>query len=165
MHPFNNFVGADMELVSGGITWRMELGYTDNVPVTLPTTAMDTTPFARLGRRGGVFPGRQATPASTCNWSPMRCKPTAASCELTEYYGANGEIETSFGQGRWTAGMRFSGGFNVQEPLPQPRNSATSAGSRIELYAATIISTATTAPWRGFHQDHSMITLGMRSQF
>ena len=43
VHPFNTFVGADLELVSGGLTWRMELGYTDNVPVTRPSTAMDST--------------------------------------------------------------------------------------------------------------------------
>ena len=62
VHPFNTFVGADMEMVRGGLTWRMEAGYTDNVPVTLPTTAIDHHAFARLGRRPRVLPRRRGHP-------------------------------------------------------------------------------------------------------
>ena len=79
VHPFNTFVGADMELEHDGLTWRMEAGYTDDVPVTLPTTAMDTTHSLDWVGALEFFPGRRAIPASTCNWSRTRCRPTAAS--------------------------------------------------------------------------------------
>ncbi len=77
----------------------------------------------------------------------MPCKPTTASCELNEYYGANGEIETSFGQGRWNAGLRFFGGFNVNDLYLKPELSYV-GWEPYELYVAvTIISMARPAPW------------------
>src|SRR5690606_38618992 len=109
---FNSFIGADLELVQGGLTWRMELGYTDDVPVTLSSTAMDKThAFDWIGAVE-FFPGGGDTRVNL-QLAAHALQTERSILELEEYYGANGEIETSFGQGRWKAGARFSVGLNV----------------------------------------------------
>ncbi len=163
VHPYNTFVGADLELVSGGLTWRTELGYTDNVPVTLPTTAMDTT--HALDWIGAVefFPGGGDTRVNL-QLVAHALQTDRSILELKEYYGANGEVETSFGQGRWKAGLRFSGGFNVKDVYLSPKLSYVGWEPH-ELYVAAHYFDGEARTLGGFHQDHSLITLGLRSRF
>lgn len=163
IHPFNNFVGADMEMVRAGLTWRMEAGYTDNVPVTLTTTAMDTThSFDWVGALE-FFPGGKDT---RINFQLIAhaLQTDRRILELKEYYGANGEIETSFDQGRWKAGMRFSTGFNVSDVYLSPKLSYVGWEPN-ELYIAAHYFDGEARTLGGFHQDHSLITLGLRSKF
>ncbi|MBW8457584.1 MAG: hypothetical protein K0M58_03955 [Thiobacillus sp.] len=163
VHPYNTFVGADLERVSGGFTWRTELGYTDNVPVTRPTTAMDTT--HSLDWIGAVefFPGGGDTRVNL-QLVAHALQTDRSILELKEYYGANGEVETSFGQGRWRAGMRFSSGFNVKDIYLSPKLSYVGWEPH-ELYVAAHYFDGETRTLGGFHQDHSLITLGLRTRF
>ena len=163
VHPYNTFVGADLELVSGGLTWRTELGYTDNVPVTRPTTAMDTT--HSLDWIGAVefFPGGGDTRINL-QLVAHALQTSRSILELKEYYGANGEIETRFGQGRWRAGMRFSGGINVKDIYLSPKLSYVGWEPH-ELYVAAHYFDGDARTLGGFHQDHSLITLGLRTRF
>ncbi len=163
VHPYNTFVGADLERVSGGFTWRTELGYTDNVPVTRPTTAMDTT--HSLDWIGAVefFPGGGDTRVNL-QLVAHALQTGRSILELKEYYGANGEVETSFGQGRWRAGMRFSGGINVRDIYLSPKLSYVGWEPH-ELYVAAHYFDGETRTLGGFHQDHSLITLGLRTRF
>ncbi len=163
VHPFNTFAGADMELVAGGYTWRMEVGYTDDVPVTLPTTVMDKT--ASLDWVGAVefFPGGADTRINL-QLVAHALQTDRTVLELDEYYGANGEIETTFGQGRWKAGLRFSSGFNVHDVYLSPRLSYVGWEPH-ELYVAAHYFDGEERTLGGFHQDHSLITLGLRTRF
>jgi len=163
VHPYNTFVGADLERVSGGFTWRTELGYTDNVPVTRPTTAMDTT--HSLDWIGAVefFPGGGDTRINL-QLVAHALQTDRSILELKEYYGANGEVETSFGQDRWRAGMRFSGGINVRDIYLSPKLSYVGWEPH-ELYVAAHYFDGETRTLGGFHQDHSLITLGLRTRF
>jgi len=163
IHPFNNFAGADMEMENAGITWRMELGYTDEVPVTLPTAATITVPS--LDWVGGIefFPGGKNTRINL-QLVAQALQTDASILQLTEYYGANGEIETSFGQGRWTAGLRFFGGFNVQNLYLNPEISYT-GWEPIAVYAGYHYFNGEDRTLAGFQEDHSMAVLGIRGQF
>ncbi|MBU1396193.1 MAG: hypothetical protein KKE84_08625, partial [Gammaproteobacteria bacterium] len=164
VHPYNTFVGADLELVSGGLTWRTELGYTDNVPVTLAsTTAMDTT--HSLDWIGAVefFPGGGDTRVNL-QLVAHALQTDHSILELKEYYGANGEVETSFSQGRWRAGLRFSSGINVQDIYLSPKLSYVGWEPH-ELYVAAHYFDGDARTLGGFHQDHSLITLGLRTRF
>lgn len=163
VHPFNNFAGADMEMVRGGYTWRMEVGYTDNIPVTLATTAMDST--HALDWIGAVefFPGGKDTRLNL-QLVAHALQTDRSILELKEYYGANGEIETSFGHGRWKAGMRFSTGFNVHDVYLSPKLSYVGWEPH-ELYVAAHYFDGEARTLGGFHQDHSLITLGLRTRF
>jgi len=163
VHPYNTFVGADMELVTGGLTWRMEVGFTDDVPVTLATTAMDkTTSLDWIGALE-FFPGGADTRVNL-QLVAHALQTDRSILELKEYYGANGEIETTFGQGRWKAGMRFATGFNVHDVYLSPKLSYVGWEPH-ELYVAAHYYDGEARTLGGFHEDHSMITLGLRTRF
>ncbi|MCL5060845.1 MAG: hypothetical protein M1449_10400 [Candidatus Thermoplasmatota archaeon] len=163
VYPFNTFVGADMEWVSGGLTWRMELGYTDDVPVTLATTAMDKTQALDWIGALEFFPGGGDTRVNL-QLVAHALQTDRGILELKEYYGANGEVETTFAQGRWKAGMRFAGGFNVRDLYLSPKLSYVGWEPH-ELYIAAHYFDGEARTLGGFHQDHSLITLGLRTKF
>lgn len=163
VHPYNTFVGADMELVSGGLTWRMEVGYTDDVPVTLATTAMDKTQSLDWIGALEFFPGGGDTRVNL-QLVAHALQTDRSILELKEYYGANGEIETTFGQGRWKAAMRFATGFNVRDVYLGPKLSYVGWEPH-ELYIAGHYFDGEKRTLGGFHQDHSLITLGLRTRF
>ena len=163
VHPYNTFVGADMELVSGGLTWRMEVGYTDDVPVTLATTAMDKTESLDWIGALEFFPGGGDTRVNL-QLVAHALQTDRSILELKEYYGANGEIETTFGQGRWRAALRFATGFNVRDVYLGPKLSYFGWEPH-ELYIAGHYFDGEKRTLGGFHQDHSLITLGLRTKF
>jgi len=163
VHPYNTFVGADLELVSGGLTWRMELGYTGDVPVTLASTAMDKTHTLDWIGALEFFPGGKDTRVNL-QLVAHALQTDRDILELKEYYGANGEIETSFGQGRWKAALRFASGFNVHDVYLGPKLSYVGWEPH-ELYVAAHYFDGEARTLGGFHQDHSLITLGLRTKF
>ena len=164
VHPFNNFIGADFELVRGGYTWRMEAGHTDNVPVTLAaTTSMGSTRSLDWIGALEFFPGGGETRVNL-QLVAHALQTDRNILELKEYYGANGEIETHFSQGRWKAGMRFSSGFNVRDLYLSPKLSYVGWEPH-ELYVAAHYFDGEARTLGGFHQDHSLVTLGLRTRF
>lgn len=163
VHPFNNFAGVDLERVSGGLTWRMEAGYTDNVPVTLVTTTMDTTHSLDWIGALEFFPGGADTRVNL-QLVAHALQTDRSILERKEYYGANGEIESSFSQGRWKAGLRFASGFNVRDVYLSPKLSYVGWEPH-ELYIAAHYFDGEARTLGGFHQDHSLITLGLRTRF
>lgn len=163
VHPFNTFVGADLELVSGGLTWRMEAGYTDNVPVTLATTAMDSTYSLDWIGALEFFPGGKDTRVNL-QLVAHALQTDRNILELKEYYGANGEVETSFSQGRWKAGLRFAAGFNVRDIYLSPKLGYVGWEPH-ELYISAHYFDGESRTLGGFQQDHSLITLGLHTKF
>jgi hypothetical protein len=163
VHPFNTFAGADLELVRGGLTWRMEAGYADDVPVTRTSTAMDKTRSLDWIGALEFFPGGKDTRINLQLVAHV-LQTDRSILELKEYYGANGEIETSFAQGRWKAGMRFSTGFNVNDVYLSPKLSYVGWEPH-EMYIAAHYFDGEARTLGGFQQDHSLITLGLRSKF
>ena len=162
-HPFNNFAGADVEFVTGDFTWRMELGYTDNVPVTLPTLMSDKTNSIDWVGAVEFFPGGKDTRVNL-QLAAHKLTTGKETLELREYYGANGEIETTFSQGRWKAGVRFFTGLNVHDVYISPKLSYLGWEPH-ELYVAAHYFDGEARTLGGFHQDHSLITLGLRTRF
>ena len=162
-HPFNNFAGVDAEFVTGNYTWRTELGYTDHVPITLQSTALDQTSAIDWVGAVEFFPGGKNTRvnlqlmAHTLNTSK-------STFELAEYYGANGEIETTFAQGRWKAGARFFAGLNVHDIYITPKLSYLGWEPH-EVYIAAHYFDGEARTMGGFHQDHSLVTVGLKTRF
>ncbi|MBT9566941.1 MAG: hypothetical protein IV085_01445 [Thiobacillus sp.] len=163
IHPFNTFVGADLEMVRGGMTWRMEAGYTSNVPVTLATTAMEST--HSLDWIGAVefFPGGGDTRVNL-QLVAHALQTDRNILELKEYYGVNGEVETTFSQGRWKAGLRFASGINVRDLYLSPKISYVGWEPH-ELFVSAHYFDGEARTLGGFHQDHSLISLGLRTRF
>ncbi|MCK7496305.1 MAG: hypothetical protein MZW92_39335 [Comamonadaceae bacterium] len=81
---------------------------------------MDTTQALDWIGALEFFPGGKDTRHQPAAGRRTSCTTSDSILELKEYYGANGEIETTFGQGRWKAGMRFAVGFNVEDVYLNP---------------------------------------------
>lgn len=163
VHPYNTFVGADMEMVRGGQTWRMEVGYTNDVPFTRADASMGRT--RSLDWVGAVefFPGGGDTRINL-QLLAHALQTDSDTLELDEYYGANGEIETRFANGRWKAALRFAAGFNVEDVYLSPRL-AYVGWEPHEIYVAAHYFDGEPRTLGGFHEDHSLITLGLRTRF
>ncbi|MGA9165674.1 MAG: hypothetical protein WBZ31_14560 [Thiobacillus sp.] len=163
IHPYNNFAGADAEFVTGAYTWRMELGYTSDVPVTRPTGDMINT--SALDWVGAVefFPGGKDTRVNL-QLVGHTLQTDQTILELGEYYGVNGEVNTTFGQARWNAGLKFAGGLNVRNVYIGPQISYLGWETH-ELYAAAYYFDGENGTVFGFHKDHSFLALGWRSKF
>lgn len=163
VHPFNTFVGADVEWVTGGYTWRMEAGHTSDVPVTRANTAMGRS--GALDWVGAVefFPGGRDTRINL-QLAAHKLQTGEPILERKEYYGTNGEIESTFGQGRWKAGLRFSAGLNVHDVYLNPRI-AYIGWEPHEIYLAAHYFDGADRTLGGFQQDHAFLSLGLRTRF
>jgi hypothetical protein len=162
-HPYNNFAGIDAEFVTGAYTWRMELGYTGDVPATLPNAATIST--SALDWAGAVefFPGGKDTRVNL-QLVGHTLQTDQTVLELDEYYGVNGEINTTFGQGRWNAGIKFASGLNVNNVYIGPKISYRGWEPH-EIYVAAYYFDGEDGTVFGFHKDHSYLALGWRGKF
>ncbi|MBL0298153.1 MAG: hypothetical protein IPQ21_13455 [Betaproteobacteria bacterium] len=163
VHPYNNFAGVDAEWVSGALTWRLEAGYTDGVPVTLPNAEMAMASAREAIGALEFFPGGKDTRVNL-QIVLRSLQADQPFLEIDDYAGVNGEIETSFGQGRWKAGLRFSSGLNVHDTYLGPR--LTFVGwEPHEIYIAGHWFDGETRSLGGFHQDHAYIAIGVQTRF
>jgi len=163
IHPFNSFAGFDIEFVTGAYTWRSELSYTDDVPFTRRSTAIGKTSAVDWIGAVEFSPGGKDTRVNLQLWA-HKLNTDESTLELSEYYGAHGEIETTFAQGRWKAGTRFFTGLNVHDVYISPKLSYLGWEPH-ELYVAAHYFDGEARTLGGFHQDHSLITLGLRTRF
>lgn len=163
IHPFNNFAGADLEFVAGDFTWRMEMGYTDDAPFTLASTAPGKTSAFDWVGAVEFFPGGKDTRVNL-QLTAHKLNTGKNTLELGEYYGANGEIETTFAQGRWKAGARFFTGLNVHDVYLSPKLSYLGWEPH-EVYIAAHYFDGEARTLGGFHQDHGLLTVGLRTRF
>jgi hypothetical protein len=163
IHPYQNFAGVDAEWATGAFTWRTELGYTSDVPVTLPTAAMTMTDAVEW--IGGVefFPGGKDTRA-TLQLLARSLRTSSDILELKTYAGLNGEIESSFDQGRWRAALRFAIGLNVNDVYVNPVIRYV-GWEPVELYAAVHLFNGEARTPGGFHKQHDLIAVGLRTRF
>jgi hypothetical protein len=162
-HPYNNFAGADAEFVTGAYTWRMELGYTGNVPATLPNAATIYTSAIDWVGAVEFFPGGKDTRINL-QIAGHTLQTGQTVLELDEYYGVNGEINTTFDQGRWNAGIKFASGLNVNNVYIGPKISFLGWEPH-EIYVAAYYFDGEDGTVFGFHKDHSYLALGWRSKF
>jgi hypothetical protein len=163
VQPYNNFVGVDGEFVSDGATWRTELGVTQDVATTLPNGQMH---LARaLDWIGGVelFPGGKNTRVNL-QLVAHQIRTDQAILELKRYVGINGEVETSFDQGRWKASMRFASGFNVHDTYLAPKLSFVGWEPH-ELYVTLRHFKGSDRSFSGFYRDNTMLAVGLKTRF
>lgn len=163
IHPFNTFVGADVEFVTGDFTWRSEIGLTDGQPVTLPSAQMSSTRVLDWIGAVEFFPGGKNTRVNL-QLVAHKLRTGQAVLELKEYYGINGEVETTLDQGRWKLGVRFFSGLNVHDTYLAPKLSYLGWEPH-ELYLTARYFDGESRTLGGFHRDHRMIAIGVKTRF
>lgn len=163
IHPYQNFVGIDGEFVAADVTWRAELGSTDQLPLT------GTDGSLRFGRsRDAVaaaefFPGGRDLRVSL-QLVAHDVDVDAPVLERTRYVGLNGEVQATVGQGRWRLGLRFASGLNAHDVYLGPK--VTYLGwEPHEIYVAAHHFAGDERSLGGFHRDHGLLAVGLRTRF
>ena len=163
VYPFTRFVGADAEWVSAGATWRSELVATRGVPLTTPlgqSVAADAVEWV-----GAVefFPGGGDTRVNLQLLARHISAGTEV-LELTRYSGVNGEVESTFAQGRWKLGLQFASGLSVHDLYLSPRISYLG----FEPHEITLSLHGFRGNERtlgGYYRDNAYVALGVRTRF
>ncbi len=163
VHPFVNFAGVDAEWAGDTLTLRSEFGYSSGVPVTRPDATMADTDAVEWVGAVEFFPGGGDTRVNL-QLAARSLRTGSPILELKHYAGVNGEVETSFAQGRWKAALRFSRGLNVHDTYVGPRLSFVGWEPH-EFYLAGHFFAGEARTLGGFHRDHDLITLGVRTRF
>jgi hypothetical protein len=164
VHPFQTFAGADFELVAGGVTWRAEVGATTGVPVTLAATGQMARSSAAEAVAGiEFFPGGQNTRV-TLQLAARSLRTKENILEIKRYVGVNGEVESTFAQGRWKAGVRFASGLNVHDTYVAPRLSFLGWEPH-EIFIVARYFNGEPRSLAGFHRDHNMVAVGLKTRF
>lgn len=162
-HPFNNFAGVDAEWTAGGLTWRTELGYTADVPVTLPTGAMSMADTVEWVGAIELFPGGRDTRLNL-QLVARSLRTSQDILELDNYFGLNGAVETTFAQGRWKAGMQFAVGLSVSDWYLAPSVSYV-GWEPFEVYLAGYYFAGEDQTIGGFFRKQNVIVAGVRKRF
>jgi hypothetical protein len=163
VHPYTSFAGVDVEFASGGLTWRSELGVTSGQPATLSTGEPIRTRALDWIAGLEFFPGGDNTRV-TLQVAAHRLRTDQTLLELKEYYGVNGEVESTFGQGRWKAALRFFSGLNVSDTYLAPRLSYLGWEPH-EIYVTARAFSGESRTLGGFHRDHDMLAVGIKTKF
>lgn len=163
VHPYVSFAGLDGEVVWGGATWRSELGYSHNAPLTGLTGRQEQANWLEWVGAVEFFPGGKGTRVNL--QAVFRdARVDVPVLELERYVGVNGEVETTFGQGRWKLGLRFAGGLNVRDIYLGPRLTYTGWEPH-EIYLAGHVFGGSARTLGGFYRDQDLVALGWKTRF
>ena len=84
--------------------------------------------------------------------------------ELRQYAALGGEVENTLDQGRWKLALRFNLGLNVHDVYLAPRVAFTGwEPHELSLTYHHFRGEARTLG--GFHRDHGLLALGLRTRF
>lgn len=162
-HPYTRFLGGDFELNAAGATWRSELGLTWDVPVTTPAGAALRT--RALDWIGAVefFPGGENTRVNL-QLAVRELDTRADILELRRYAALGGEVETTLDRGRWKLALRFNSGLNVHDTYLAPKVTFTGWEPH-DLYLVYHHFNGERRTLGGFHRDHGLLAVGLRTRF
>lgn len=162
-HPYTRFLGGDLEFNAAGATWRSELGLTWDSPATTPAgQALRTRALDWIGAVE-FFPGGENTRVNL-QLSARELDTRADILELRRYAALGGEVETTLDRGRWKLALRFNSGLNVHDTYLAPKVTFTGWEPH-DLYVVYHHFNGERRTLGGFHRDHGLLAVGLRTRF
>ena len=164
VYPRSWAYGADAAIDAAGATWRVELLYSSDNPVTRRDLSYTTSEALAWG--GGVefHPGDGDTRVNLQLLGMNLIDAPSTVIDRKEIYSLNGEIETPFDRDRWRAKIGFYAGLNDKDVYLNPEI-AFLGWEPHELYLSLHYFEGDDNTFGGFHEDHSSINLGWRADF
>lgn len=163
IHPYDTVVGAELEVERLGATWRMELAWRSDVPLTTPTFQYRTDPGIDLVVGAEFFPGDGETRV-TLQLAGHRTLTDVSVLDRTEFYLMTGEIEHPFAQGRWRADLRFMLGLGERDVYVNPRLTYTGIDQH-ELFVAAHLFSGSAQTLGGYYTDNDAVMVGWQAKF
>ena len=162
--PLVRHVAADAELVTDAATWRAEIAHSRDLPMTALTgthLSANSTEFA-----GGVefFPGGRDTRVNLQLLLRSVDTDHMPTVELRRYASLSGEVESSFQQGAWKAGLRFASALNIHDLYLSPRLSYVGWEPH-EIYVAGHYFNGEQRGFGGFFRNNNALAIGFKTRF
>ncbi len=162
-HPRSWTYGADAAIDAAGATWRVEVAYNSDTPVTRPDLRYTTTPSVSWGGGVEMHPG-DGDARVNIQLVGMNLIDSPAVIDRREVYSLNGEIDVPFDRERWRASLDFFVGLGEYDTYLNPE--VTFLGwEPHEVYLAAHYFDGSEQSIGGFHEDHSSVNLGWRAKF
>ncbi len=155
--------GADIAFEQGGLTWRGELAWISDFPVT--RSDFSYTTVEAVNWAGGVefHPGDGDTRVNL-QIVGLNLIDAPAVLDRTEIYSFNGALDIPLARERWRLNTRFFVGLDEHDLYLNPEL-AFLGWEPHEAYIAVHYFEGAASTLGGFHEDHSVLTLGWRSRF
>jgi len=163
VYPRSWAFGADTAVDAMGMTWRAELVYSSDNPVTRTDLSYTSTAGVDWGVGVEMHPGDGDSRVNLqLVGSNLLDSPSVF--DRTEAYNLNGEIEVPFDRERWRASFDFWVGLDKKDIFLNPEI-AFLGWEPHEFYLAVNYYEGDEQTLGGFHEDHSSINLGWRAKF
>ncbi len=162
-YPRSWAYGADAAIDAAGATWRFEVLYSSDNPVTRTNLAYTTVPAVSWGGGVEMHPGDGDTRVNL-QIVGMNLVDSPDVFDRKEIYSLNGEIDVPFDRERWRASLDFYVGLDEKDIYLNPEI-AFLGWEPHEVYLALHYFDGSEQSLGGFHEDHSSINLGWRAQF
>ena len=164
IHPYDTVVGAELEAERLGATWRMELAWRSDVPLTTRQGfEYRTDPGVDLVVGAEFFPGDGETRV-TLQLAGHRTFNDVSVLDRTEFYAMTGEIEHPFAQGRWRADLRFLLGLGERDLYLNPRLTYTGIDQH-ELFVAAHVFSGSEQTLGGYYSRNDSVMVGWQAKF
>lgn len=165
IHPFTDVVSLDFATVWGDTTWRAEMAYLSDVPVTTPDLRVVYAPSAQIGFGMEMFPGDANNRLSMqVGFTHLEPDEPILDREQTAYI--SGEFEWLFAREAWRLRTRFLSTWS-EEGTDYYLNPEL-AYIRVEpdeFYIGVHIFEGDEGTPGDYHNEHDMFVLGWRTRY
>lgn len=163
-HPSTWVIGGDAGFETSGVTWRFELAWLSDVPVTRrDTLTLDTREALRWAAGAEWFPG-DADLRVNLQLVGESLIDAGSVLDRTSTIILSGDIEEVFVPNHWQGRLRFSLGLDQSDRYVNPELTYIGAEPH-EIYLGYHHLSGAERSIGGFYQHNDMITLGVRTRF
>lgn len=164
-HPFTDVASADVTFTWGESTWRAELAYLTDYPVTTPDLRAVTMPALQYGFGVEFFPGDGNTRLSL-QAGGLQIDPDEPIADREAVAFLSGELEMLFASEAWRLRTRFlaTDGEGRGDVYANPEL-AYIRGEPDEFYIGFHAFSGDDGTAGGYHDEHDLLVIGWRTQF
>lgn len=163
VHPISTVLGGEFETEAAGATWRAELAWSSDNPLTTQGLQYRTANGLAWVVGAEFFPGDSETRV-TLQLAGQRIRAPEAVLDRTRMTYLLGDIEHPFSQGRWRADLRFSLGLNDRDNYVNPRLTYTGIDQH-ELFVAAHLFGGASNTLGGFYRRNDAVSVGWQAKF
>ena len=162
-YPRSWALGADAAINAADATWRMEVVYSSDNPVTRSDLRYTTTPAIQWGAGVEFHPG-DGDNRINLQLIGNNLIDAPDILDRKQIVSLNGEIDVPFDRERWRASLDFNFGLDEKDRYINPEV-AFLGWEPHEIYLAAHYFEGDDQTIGGFYEDQTMIALGWRAKF
>jgi len=162
-YPRSWVVGGDAGFEALDAAWSFEAAWLSDIPVTKTDVSYTTVEGVSWAAGVEFHPGDGDTRVNL-QLIGTNLIDAPRVLDRTEIYTLNGAVDIPFAHERWRVNTRFFFGLDKKDVYINPEL-AYIGWEPHEVYLAAHYFTGSDGTLGGYHQDHSLLTLGWRAKF